>query len=113
MEKNDVREKKAVFSSLETLDFEIPSWEKIHWFCIDLAEKVKRSKFKPDIIIGISRGGWIPARIISDLLEQKYLRTFQLEFYEQLGETKGKPTITQPISISVNEKKLLIVDDVV
>jgi hypoxanthine phosphoribosyltransferase len=43
---------------------------------------------------------------------KKQLANVSVEFYEQFGETKGKPTITQPISISVKEKKLLIVDDV-
>jgi hypoxanthine phosphoribosyltransferase len=112
MKKSKKGERKAVYSSLETLDFEIPSWERIHWFSIEVAEEVKRSKFNPDIIVGISRGGWVPARIISDLLEKAVLANVSVEFYEQLGETKGKPTITQPISISVKEKKLLLVDDV-
>jgi hypoxanthine phosphoribosyltransferase len=112
MKKSKKGERKAVYSSLETLDFEIPSWERIHWFSIEVAEEVKRSKFNPDIIVGISRGGWVPARIISDLFEKAVLANVSVEFYEQLGETKGKPTITQPISISVKEKKLLLVDDV-
>lgn len=112
MEKSKKEERKSVYSSFESLDFEIPSWERIHLFSIEVAEKVKRSKYNPDIIVGISRGGWIPARIISDLLEKSVLANVSVEFYEQLGETKGKPTITQPISISVKEKKLLLVDDV-
>jgi hypoxanthine phosphoribosyltransferase len=112
MEKSKKDERKAVYSSFETLDFEIPSWERIHWFSIELAEEIKRTKYNPDIIVGISRGGWVPARIISDLLEKAVLANVSVEFYEQLGETKGRPTITQPISISVKEKKLLLVDDV-
>jgi hypoxanthine phosphoribosyltransferase len=112
MEKSKKDERKAVYSSFETLDFEIPSWERIHWFSIELAEEIKRTKYNPDIIVGISRGGWVPARIISDLFEKAVLANVSVEFYEQLGETKGKPTITQPISISVKEKKLLLVDDV-
>ena len=105
-------ERREVYSSFETLEFEIPSWERIHWFSIEVAQEVKRSRYNPDIIVGISRGGWVPARIISDLLEKAVLANVSVEFYEQLGETIGKPTITQPISISVKEKKLLLVDDV-
>jgi len=112
MKKTKKVERKAVYSSLETLDFEIPSWERIHWFSIEVAEMVKNSKFNPDIIVGISRGGWVPARIISDLFEKAVLANVSVEFYQQLGKTRGKPTITQPISISVKEKKLLLVDDV-
>lgn len=112
MEKSQKEERKAVYSKFENLDFEIPSWERIQWFSIEIAEEVKRSKYNPDVIVGISRGGWIPARIISDVIEKAVLANVSVKFYEQLGETKGKPTITQPITISVKEKKLLLVDDV-
>ena len=79
---------------------------------LKLLGRLKESKFDPDIIVGISRGGWVPARIISDLFEKPILANVSVEFYEQLGETKGEPRITQPISISVKEKKVLVVDDV-
>lgn len=95
-----------------TLKFEIPTWDEIYEFLLNITDKIKESGFKPDLIVGISRGGWPPARIISDLLENPKLANVAAEFYVGVAETKGEPTVTQPVSASVEGKKVLVVDDV-
>jgi hypoxanthine phosphoribosyltransferase len=95
-----------------TLEFEIPSWDLIYRSLLNLAEAVRESGFEPDIIVGISRGGWLPARIMSDLLEKPKLASLAAEFYVGVAETRGKPAITQTVSVSVKDKKVLVVDDV-
>lgn len=94
------------------LEFEVPTWEQIYELLLNLADKIRRANFKPDVIVGISRGGWPPARIISDLLENPELANVKAEFYLGVAETKGEPVITQAVSISVRGKKVLVVDDV-
>ena len=94
------------------LEFEVPTWEQIYELLLNLADKVRRADFKPDVIVGISRGGWPPARIISDLLENPELANVKAEFYFGVAQTKGEPVITQAVSISVRGKKVLVVDDV-
>jgi hypoxanthine phosphoribosyltransferase len=107
MEKKRVRKGKMV-----KLEFEKPTWEKIQRYAQNLGGKIQRSKFNPDIIVGISRGGWIPARIISDFLENPRLANISVKFYETIEETKKEPIITQPISLSIENKRILLVDDV-
>jgi hypoxanthine phosphoribosyltransferase len=92
--------------------FEIPSWERIYDLLLNLAGRIRRNGFKPDIIVGVARGGWLPARIMSDLLENPEVANVKAEFYLGVGEAKGEPVITQPVSIRVENKKILIVDDV-
>jgi len=94
------------------LEFEIPSWDQIYGLLLKLAEAVRKSGFEPDVIVGVSRGGWIPARIMSDLLETPKLANVTAEFYVGVAETKHEPTITQLVSVSVKDKKVLVVDDV-
>lgn len=94
------------------LKYEIPSWEQIYSMLLENAEKVRKSGFKPDVIVGVSRGGWPVARVMSDLLENPNLANVKAEFYVGVAETKSKPEITQPVSVSVVGKKVLIVDDV-
>jgi len=79
---------------------------------LNLASKIQESGLKPDVIVGISRGGWTPARIMSDLLESPELANIKAEFYLGVATTKGAPAITQPVSVSVEDKKVLVVDDV-
>ncbi len=94
------------------LEFEIPSWNQLYKLLLDLAGAVRRNGFEPDIIVGVSRGGWLPARVMSDLLEDCRMANVAVEFYVDVAERKGKPAITQPVSISVKGRKVLVVDDV-
>lgn len=94
------------------IEFEVPTWNQIYEMLLNLAEKIRKNGFKPDIIVGVSRGGWPPARVLSDLLDNPNLANVKAEFYLGVAETKGEPIITQPVSMSVAGKKVLIVDEV-
>jgi len=93
-------------------EFEAPTWNQIYAMLLRQAEKIRRSGFKPDIIVGVTRGGWIPARVLSDLLEISNLATVGVEFYLGVDETQNKPVLTQSVSASVTGKKALLVDEV-
>ena len=97
---------------IESLEFEIPTWDRIYEFLLSLAEKIREDKFKPDVIVGVSRGGWPPARVMSDLLENPEIANVKAEFYLGVAQTKGEPLITQPVSVSVRDKEVLLMDDV-
>ena len=97
---------------VESLEFEIPTWDRIYEFLLSLAEKIREDNFKPDVIVGVSRGGWPPARVMSDLLENPEIANVKAEFYLGVAETKGEPLITQPVSVSVRDKEVLLMDDV-
>jgi hypoxanthine phosphoribosyltransferase len=94
------------------LKFEAPTWNQIYYMLLNLAEKIRKDRFKPDIIVGVSRGGWPPARVLSDLMDNPNLANVRTEFYLGVAETKGEPVLTQPVSTSVARKKVLIVDEV-
>ena len=95
------------------LRFEVATWTSIYSMLVELAERVHRSNFKPDILVGISRGGWIPTRVLSDLLENPFITSVGAAFYVGLSQTNHEPDLTQPLSINVFNKKILLVDDVV
>ena len=108
----DQSNKKQVFCTGKKLEFEIPSLNQVYILLLKIAEAIKKSKYEPDIIVGVSRGGWIPARIMVDLLENPKLANVATEYYLGVAESKQEPSITQSISISVKDKKVLVVDDV-
>lgn len=107
------QEKNAVNILLDKLELEVPSWNEIYLHLLNLAKTIQNSGFKADIIVGVSRGGWLPARIMSDLLENPKLANITAEFYVGTRKIRCKPIITQPVSVSVKDKKILLVDDVV
>jgi len=94
------------------VEFEVPSWDEIYEMLLALASMIKRDMFKPEVIVGVSRGGWPPARVMSDLLGNIELANVRVEFYRGVAETKSEPIITQPLSMSVEGKRVLVMDDV-
>jgi len=88
------------------------SWQEMDEMCSKLARMIKKSGYRPDVIIGIARGGWMPARLLSDKLGNEHVASMRAEFYTKPGVTKRVPKITQPVSVSVRGKKVLLVDDV-
>lgn len=94
------------------MSFEVPDWNEIYYGCIALADQIKKSGFNPDIIVGVARGGWIPARILSDLLGNTYVASMKVEFYKDVAEPAKKPVISQQVSTPVQGKRVLVVDDV-
>ena len=93
-------------------EFEVPTWNQIYSMLLKLAEKIRKDKFEPDVIVGVSRGGWPPARVLSDLMCNPNLANVRAEFYLGVAETKEEPVLTQPVSIAVAGKKVLVVDEV-
>jgi len=89
-----------------------PGWDEVYAMLLDLALQIRKSGFKADLIVGVSRGGWAPARIFSDLLENTRTANIKIEFYTGLAKTANKPIVTQPISDVITGKNALVVDDV-
>lgn len=79
---------------------------------LTVVESIRDEGFDPDIIVGVSRGGWPPARVLSDLLGNPNLANVRVEFYLGVAETRKEPTLTQPVSTPVAGRKVLIVDEV-
>ena len=87
-------------------------WNDIYELCKVLAKKIKESGFKPDAIVAVARGGWVPARILADLLFVKELYSVKAEHWGMVATETGRAKITQPLTADLNGKSVLVVDDV-
>ncbi len=92
-------------------EFEVPSWHQIYSLLLNQVERIRESNFKPEAIIAVLRGGWIPAQVLADIFEVR-IGTVSIEFYVGIAETKKAPVLTQGVSVAVAGKAVLIVDDV-
>lgn len=88
------------------------TWSDIEASLLALADSINESGYRPDMIVGIARGGWVVARILSDLLDVRDLASIKIEFYRGVDEKVKVPKITQPISASPKGKIVLVADDV-
>ena len=85
------------------------SWEKFHGLCKSLA--IATSKFNPDIVLGIARGGLYPATLISHLL-QKELYPIRLSRRVNDIVRYQHPVWFVTIPGSIKGKRVLVVDEI-
>jgi hypoxanthine phosphoribosyltransferase len=97
---------------VNNLKFETVDWDHLYSLLLEIADRIMEMDFKPDVIVGISRGGLLPARVLSDLLDNPHLANIKVDFYVDIYQTKEAPVITQPVSVSVKDKRVLVVDDI-
>ena len=98
---------------MERIQCHMVSWDEAYRLARILARKIRRDRFKPDIVIGIARGGLVPARTVCDFLLQKDLASVKVEHWgiaTALG--KAKIRFPLPVEVDISGKKVLIVDDV-
>jgi hypothetical protein len=86
------------------------SWQQFYKDCLFLGEKIKSKKEKIDKIIAISRGGLVPARIISDYLSLP-ISNIVISSYTNLKQLK-EPEVIEVANMDLKDKNILIIDDV-
>ncbi len=86
------------------------SWQTFYQDCLFLGEKILKKKLKIDRIIAISRGGLVPARILSDFLKLP-ISNIVISSYSNLKQLK-EPEIIEVASWKWDNENLLIVDEV-
>lgn len=65
-----------------------------------------------NVVVGISRGGLPPSRIICDFLNIKTLTTMQILHYESAAKARDEVRVSDPVKIDLEGKNVLVVDDV-
>ncbi|MCL4335686.1 MAG: phosphoribosyltransferase [Candidatus Thermoplasmatota archaeon] len=89
----------------------IVTWTDVEKWCSSIRDQVIDS-FVPDMIIGLSRGGLVPARILSDTLWIKDLISIKTEHWGITATKSGKAILRDPGKLNLNGRKVLIVDDI-
>lgn len=77
-----------------------------------LAGIIKESGYRPDIVIAIGRGGYVPSRILCDYLLLKDLTSIKVEHWGIAATETQKATIKFPLCTDIKDKRVLLVDDV-
>ena len=96
----------------EAVEKKYISWNSAIELCSQLGEQITCSTFKPDVLVGISRGGLIPVRLLSDILENNYVYVIRISFYAKAGTTFKEPYLVQELPCRLDGKRVLLVDDV-
>jgi hypothetical protein len=90
------------------------TYNEIHETVKDLAERIRRSGFDPDVIVAIGTGGFIPARIIRTFIDKPIL-TVGLQYYNKENRPEEIPRKIQwidEVEKKLPGKRVLLVDEV-
>ena len=93
---------------------EILTWEVTGVACRELGRMILADGFRPDIILGIARGGLIPAGAIAYAMDCKLMISLNVEFYTGVGERLTEPVMLPSLleSSGLVDQRVLVVDDV-
>ena len=99
----------------ETKSFraEYVSWPRMAVMARRLALLVSAAGFRPDTIIAIARGGFVPARILCDYLGVNELAGMRIAHYQAGAAMEKRARLTAPVNVSIAGKKVLLVDDLI
>ncbi len=89
----------------------IVSWADIENWCDRIRHKVM-DNYEPDTIVGIARGGLVPARILSDRMWIKNLLSVKTEHWGITATKDGNATLKENLNGKLDGKKVLVIDDI-
>src|SRR4051812_21089560 len=93
---------------------ETMSWDDLGTGSRELAKMAADEDWRPDIVLGIARGGLLVAGAIGYALGVKNTFTLNVEFYTGVDERLPVPMILPPVPdlIDLHDARMLIADDV-
>ncbi len=97
---------------VEKLHCELISWSEIQRLCLRLAGLIRESGYRPDLIVAIGRGGYVPARLLCDYLDIMGLTSIKIEHYLSGAKQQEETIIRYPLKADITGLRVLLVDDV-
>ena len=94
------------------MKFKVTTWNEIARKVLILCDQIKKSRFEPDVLVFVLRGGAPVATMVSDCLGVREIAGVRARLYSSVGKAGDEVKIEQPLTIDIRDKRVLIVDDV-
>ena len=88
------------------------TWEAVETWADRVAQHVRDAGAVPDTIVGLSRGGWVPGRLLCDRMGVHRLLSLRAQHWGVTATPSGQAELTDGLSGKVADEKVLIVDDI-
>jgi hypoxanthine phosphoribosyltransferase len=99
-------------AEVEKFKCKLVTFDEISKWTLDVARQIQDCRCTPTVIIGLTRGGWIPARLLCDHLHVKKLYAVKTEHWGVTANQDGRALLTQELNADIDNEKVLIVDDI-
>ncbi len=91
---------------------ELVSWEDMYEYGRILSGKIREDHWRPDAVVAIARGGYVPARALCDFLMVDRLYSVQVHHWGNTGQkVLPKAKLWHALSADLKGKNVLVVDD--
>jgi hypoxanthine phosphoribosyltransferase len=97
---------------IEQFHCELISWATVNSLSHVLAVKIRKTRYRPDIVVAIARGGYVPARLLCDSLNLTDLSSFRIAHYIEGSQKQQKALLVESLCRDLSGKNVLLVDDV-
>lgn len=94
------------------MQVQLVTLEEVVEACDRLARAIRASGFRPDLVVAIARGGFVPARFLCDFLQIGSLASIRVLHYRAGAQQDEQARITIPLTVDVSGAHVLLVDDV-
>jgi hypoxanthine phosphoribosyltransferase len=96
----------------ESLPCQLVSWDEAYQLSRKLSCVIKSSGFRPDLIVAIGRGGYVPARIVCDFLMHSLLASIKIEHWDKAACKRPEAAVRFPLAVDVHGQDVIIIDDI-
>jgi hypoxanthine phosphoribosyltransferase len=88
------------------------TWDEVENWSRIVSDKIYGSSWLPDTIVAISRGGYVPARLICDRLLVGELVSLQISHWPSAAQVAKEAGVKVPLYCDMSTKRVLVVDDI-
>ncbi|MGC8954014.1 phosphoribosyltransferase [Desulfurococcus amylolyticus] len=89
------------------------TWDEIVEWSMNLARIIRENGYKPELVVAVSRGGFVPARLICDFLGVENLASIQSQHWTEAAKAEERAILKYPFKLDASGMKVLVVDDIV
>lgn len=90
----------------------LATWADVDRWADHLAERIRAANAVPETIVALTRGGWVPARLLCDRLGVHRLVSLRAQHWGVTATPDGNAKLTEGLSGPVSGLKILVVDDI-
>jgi uncharacterized protein len=96
---------------------DLPRCRAVTWADVDgwadaIEWKVRSADRVPQTIVGLTRGGWVPSRLLADRLGVRRIVSLRAQHWGITATPTGAATLTEGLSGDVKGERVLVVDDI-
>ncbi len=100
-------------SNLVKVPVKLVSWDEIVEWTYRLSRIISDNGWRPNVIVPVARGGYVPARLLADFLDVNNMLSVQSQHWTEAAKAEERAILKYPFKVDLNGENVLVVDDIV